>query len=294
MNRIITNTLIYLTSDITGETVSFGEDCDFDIYDIKGLDIGDIEKEVAGNALNDGSIHLGSRISQRTLDIKSEWLTLHQRTKFKDFFNHKAKFDVKIIFNGANYYGTCVLNESYNTEDNNGSLYSGSQIELSLLFPDPYLYTDVKYSHSIGYEEAPMFWFSKFIEDFHTETGGVFGIIQEPNVYIINNPNSTPNGVEITIKATNVDLVNPIITNQTTGKYTKLLLTVEPDDILFINTQLGKVECKLNGADVIKFLAVGSDLIQVINGDNNLIVSADTGGQTAYVKVEFRQRIIAL
>lgn len=294
MNRIITNTLVYLTSDITGQTVSFGENCDFEIYDIKGLDIGDVEKEVAGNALNDGSIHLGSRISQRTLEIKSEWLTLQQRNKFKDFFNHKAKFDVKIIFNGSNYYGTCVLNESYNTEDNGGSLYSGSQIEISLLFPDPYLYTDIKYSHSIGYEEVPKFWFSKFIDTFYTATDGVFGTIQEPNVYIINNPNSTPNGVEITIQATNVNLINPIITNQTTGKYTKLLLTVEPNDTLFINTQLGKVECTLNGADVIKYLAVGSDLIQVINGDNNLIVSGDTGGQTAYAKIEFRQRIIAL
>ena len=45
MNRIITNTLVYLTSDITGQTVSFGENCDFEIYDIKGLDIGDIEKK---------------------------------------------------------------------------------------------------------------------------------------------------------------------------------------------------------------------------------------------------------
>lgn len=295
MARIISNTNIYLTSSLTNTTLSFGEGGLFPINEIKGLDIGEIEKETAANALNDGSIFLGSRVTERVLTIKSEWGTAAERKTFKDFFNHRAKFATTIVFDGRNYYGSCVLSKPYETENNDGNLYSGAEIELELYFPDPYLFTDNVYDYSIGYWECTKFWFSKTITkylDYNPQ--GTFAVIQEPAIYTINNPNSSENGIEVRMLSAYSPIVKPKIFNLTTGKYMEFDITVPTGSLLYINTQMGYIEAKMDNIDILRYLTMGSDLIQVSSGTNQLLVSANAGAGVAECNVTFRERIIAL
>ena len=129
--RIIQNTKLYLTRRRDGATLNLGEGESFEIYEIKGLGIGEMEKEDSGSALADGALWLGSKVTGRTVDIVTAWNTDTDRSTFTYFFTHRDRYDVRLLYNDENYCGSCVLNDSYEADNHNGRLYSGSDIELS-------------------------------------------------------------------------------------------------------------------------------------------------------------------
>lgn len=303
-DRIIKNTKIYLTRQ-DGATLAFGEGEKFEIYEISGLGIGEVEKETAGSALNDGELWLGSKVTHRILDITTRWDTASYRATFMDFFQHNMRFDARILFNGDEFSGSCLLDEAYNAEDHKGRLYVGSDIELSLYFDDPYFYTGTLYDYQIGFPEEGYFNFYTLPEQHEiavppmTGYEYIFSLITEAREYAVTNPSSTANGIQAEIIALG-KIRNPILRNLTTGLELKLgrpglPLDLVPGDVLLINTQQRFVAATLNGVDVLqRYLTIGSRMAQVQPGLNYLMFDADEGGNMAECRITFRGKVLAL
>lgn len=302
--RVVQNTKLFLTRE-DGATLALGEGEDFEIYNISGLGLGELSKETSGSALSDGEVWLGSKLLHRVLDITTRWDTALERRAFMDFFQHNMRFDVRVLFNDENYFGSCLLNEAYEAEDHKGRLFAGSYIELSLYFDDPYLYTDTLYTYHIGFPDRPFFNFYTQPEQHYIAVPPgagyihIFSLIVAARQVTINNPSSTANGIlaEITVRGV---VRNPILRNETTGMYIKLgrptlPLTLEPGDILLINTQQRFVAATLNGVDILQqYLTIGSRMIQLQAGPNLIKVDADLGPEQLSCKVTFRGKVLAL
>lgn len=296
--RVIQNTIIKLTRP-DGKKLIFGENQRFEIYRLTGLGVGEIEKDTTGNALMDGEMWLGSRVLNRILEIESEWYTADARSYFTDFFQHNIRFEAEIIFNGSSYYGSCVLDEAYDCEQHGGSLYSGSGIEVGLYFSDPHLYTNTVYRYQIGKETTYNFLFYTQPEQHSLAVPSGAGLIhyfslfREAQEYTINNPSSTPNGIEAFIKAEG-EVINPRITNLTTGMHLQFNLVLAPGDELYINTQRGFIQATKNGADIMRYLTLPSRMLQVKSGENKLVFNPDAGANKAGCEISFRGKVLAI
>ena len=300
MKRVISNTKHFITR-ADGAVLGFGEGEDFEIYNITGLGIGEIEKETVGNALMDGEMWLGSRVLNRVVEIESEWSGADKRGQFVDFFQHNVRVEVELLFNDSRYFGSCVLHEADAAEKDGGNLYSGSDIELALFFDDPHLYTETVYRYQIGFDNSYTALFytrpaqhPAVIPQYPSAAlNHYFSIAQDAREYAITNPSSTPNGIEASVRASGV-VVNPRITNVTTGLYLQFNLTMRPDDLLYVNTQIGFIKATLNGEDVLRHLTMPSRMVQVTGGRNVLMFNPDQGADRARCEILFRGKVLAV
>lgn len=301
--RVIANTKLFLTRE-DGKKLALGEGETFEIYKIQGLGMGEMEKETAPNALQDGALWLGSRVLSRVLEIETEWTSARARAHFIDFFQHNTRFQAEILFNGQTYYGNCVLDEAYEMEDHGGDLYNTSSIEFGLYFGDPYLYTDTVYRYQIGkaMEYHTRFWTSQAEWEADMpegdEYGYVFSVLLEAQEYHIENPSSTSNGIEAVIRAAG-NVRNPRIDNKTTGQfiqigYSGLPLNMSSGDEIYINTQMGNIAVQFNGKDALRYLSMDSRMIQVEGGKNVLLFSAVSGAAMGACEIKFRGKVLGV
>lgn len=304
MKRVISDTKLLFTRRGDGKTLAMGEGEVFEIYDIKGLGIGEVEKETAGNALQDGELWLGSRVLNRVIEVTTAWGDAQLRSQFVDFFQHNVRFDVELLFNGATYYGSCVLDEAYDMEQHKGHLHETSGIDLQLYFDDPHLYTDNVYRYQIGSAAENHTLFYNTPEEqaiaFPPCDGfcHIFSLLMEAQEYRIVNPSSTPNGVEVCIQA-NGNVENPRIENLTTGQFLqvgrpKVPLKMTAGDVLYINTQMGNIQVLLNNVDVMRHVSFESRMVQVIGGPNVLLFGAASGADRASCEVSFRGKVLGV
>ena len=289
--RKISNTN-FILKRADGHTLSFGENSIFGIENINGLGIGNLKKDVAERAGEDGSVFLGMRVIDRVLEITARWDTAHKRAAFVNFFTPRKGMDFELTFNGSKFYGYCFLDDKYDAEKHGGNLYQDSQIDFALWFPDPYLYTETQYSYEIGYSLTPMFMYP--IGPHEINPGQyIFSVINEAQVFTINNQNPTENGIQVIITASG-QVVNPKIVNITTGEYTEFELTLEEGDVLYFNTESGFVSANLNGEDVLFNLTIGSEMISLISGENKIQFIPAAGANKSSVRVSFRGRVAAV
>ena len=289
--RKITNTNFTLKR-ADGQTLSFGENSVFKIENINGLGIGNLKKDVAERAGEDGSVFLGMRVIDRVLEFTTRWKNASERASLVNFFIPRKGMDFELEFNGAKYFGYCFLDDKYDMEKHGGNLYQDSQADIALWFPNPFLYTETQYSYEIGYNLEPRFMYPIGPEEL-TNGSFIFSIITEPQLFTINNQNPTENGVQVIITASG-QVVNPKIINQTTGEYTEFELTMEEGDVLFFNTESGFVSANLNGEDTLFNLSIGSEMISLISGENKLLFSPAAGANESSVRVSFRGRVVAV
>ncbi|MCL1888880.1 MAG: phage tail family protein [Desulfovibrionaceae bacterium] len=296
VERVITDTKFFFTRQ-DGRTLNMGEGEAFKVYSVKGLGIGELDRKTTGSALQDGELWLGSRIMNRSMEIRTEWLDANQRAAFVDFFQHNTRLNLRLLFNGSNYYASCVLEEPYEMEEHEGNLYDTSGIVLYLYFDDPYFYSDTSYRYAIGARVEPNFRFytTETAYRHHEDAVNIryFGILGEPQEYRVFNPNSTPNGIEARI-STNGMVVNPSIINLTTGRHIQIRTTMLPGDEIYINTQSGLVAVTKNGKDAKRDLSFQSHMIQVVPGENILFFNADSGAQVGICEISFRAKAVAL
>lgn len=297
--RVIADTKLFFSRP-DGQSLAMGEGEEFEIYGIRGLGIGEIDRQTTGNALYDGELWLASRVLNREMEIQSEWGTVRQRLRFTDFFQHNVRFSVRLLFNGSDYYGSCVLSERYEHDDEGGGwLYGGDMITLYLYFDDPHLYTDMLYQYAIGYGSqgaAKMYTDPVDYERVIPPGTGfihVFSTFSEAQEYVIENPSSTPNGIQAVITAFG-NVENPRISNLTTGEHVQINTRMTSGDTLRINTQIGFIEAVLNETDVLRFLSLQSRMVQLAAGKNTLLFSADSGAQSANCEISFRGKVLAL
>ena len=96
-DRIVQNTKLYFTRRKDGRALAMGEGENFELYEIKGLGIGEVEMQTTDSALADGVLWLGSKVTGRTIDLTTYWDAAETRSAFADFFVHNDRFDLSLM-----------------------------------------------------------------------------------------------------------------------------------------------------------------------------------------------------
>lgn len=306
MKRLIKNTYIKFTAP-SGEIALFGDydkvdtECHFPLHSLSGLNIGTLENNVIANGTRPGEIDKGQIIRNRVIEIGSEWKTVKQREKLTQFFIANTYYSFVLTFNDKNYYGRCRINESYSYEDNEGNIFTGSDISLSMYFPDPYLYTDSLYNYDMSAPTAAKFKYYNLAQilELPSPPDGepiIFSVNNEDITDIeveVYNPMSESNGVTINLRAFG-QIKQPEIKNLATGDRLKFLLTMENGDLLHINTKIGEIQALLNGVNVMKYTSLDSKFFEIIPGLNKMVIIADSGVPNVKCSLEFRGKVGAV
>lgn len=138
--------------------------------------------------------------------------------------------------------------------------------------------------------------------DFHfpfsipKDKGVRFGYFPFESVRNMPNDGDVESGAIITLTAGTV-LTNPIIKNLTNGESIKLNLTLQPEEKIVIDTQLGQQTATLvQGSletNAMKYLTIDSDIDMVLAlGFNRFTVEAETGEDDVDIKIEFSPRFL--
>lgn len=155
---------------------------------------------------------------------------------------------------------------------------------ISLLCPNPY-FKDDEPTHIEMANWESCFEFPCEIP----EEGMEFATRLKENIKIVENDSTTAIGIKITIAAEDT-VINPSITNLTTGETLKLLCTMLPNDRIVITTEQGNIDIVLyRGTEEIDYnYTVDEDnegYIQLETGQNHINYAADAG--SGYMNVSF-------
>ena len=159
-------------------------------------------------------------------------------------------------------------------------------VEVELVANNPYWYSSSQIVETFDTVE-PLFLFP-FIMD--TLNPVIFGNII-PNKFANNEGQSE---APITIKI-NGACVNPQITNVTTGEFIRFKdLTMGANDELIIDTTFGQKKVELNGVNVFNKLDFSSTFFNLIEGENEIDFSAESGSDTATILFIYRNLFISI
>lgn len=139
--------------------------------------------------------------------------------------------------------------------------------------------------------------------DFHfpfsipKDKGVKFGYFPFESIRNMPNDGDVESGMIITLTAKEIALVNPVVKNLTNGQTIKFNITLQPEEKLVIDTQLGQQTVTLvQGSletNAMKYLTIDSDIDMVLSlGFNQITVEADTGEDEMDIKIEFSPRFL--
>lgn len=107
---------------------------------------------------------------------------------------------------------------------------------------------------------------------------------------IVNNGDAAV-GMIVTITAQG-DVVNPALYNNLTGEHIGIIDALEAGDEIVINTIRGQKAITKNGENVLSKLRAGSAWLQLDVGSNILLVDADSGADSMYFALTFKQAYV--
>lgn len=169
------------------------------------------------------------------------------------------------------------------------------QVQLDLLCSSPYL-ESVESTLKVGSNVQRKFQFP-----FHTDSGEFlyFGEKQDIVQTVIQYDGEIPTGAIFSIIASE-PMENPIITNIVSGYSLGITGSLAKDEELQICTETGsksiKIVNQLTGAEknALKLKAQSFDWLQLEQGENILVLSADQGAQTAVFTVEYSEKYVGI
>lgn len=188
------------------------------------------------------------------------------------FFNPSNEGTAVIEYCGRQRkVGYLIENVDFGTLD---SVYKIPEFTVSLYCENPMLLSTSSYGRNIA----------AFIPQFAlpfkctAEKKQIMGYQKISQSVLITNDGDKAVGAEFVITATRGDVSNPIIQNETTGQYIKVVRTLSMGDILRISTIPRQKEILINGSNAITDMDRMSDLsLSIIPGDNVLEYDAADG-----------------
>ena len=267
------NVKIVFTSN--GKEMAFGKHSAYKIRSIQGLETSDITLTATENAGIDGATVTNRRLGPRHIDIVGG-IPSGDREVYREnlvrFFNPANEGTAIIEYCGRKRkVGYLIENVDFGTLD---SVYKIPEFTVSLYCENPMLLSTSSYGRNIA----------AFIPQFSlpfkctVEKKQIMGYQKISQSILIANDGDKAVGAEFVITATRGDVSNPIIQNETTGQYIKVVRTLSMGDILRISTIPRQKEILINGSNAITDMDRMSDLsLSIIPGDNVLEYDAADG-----------------
>ncbi|PAE24081.1 phage tail domain-containing protein [Bacillus sp. 7894-2] len=276
-----------------------GQTIDFDLSpQLKALSFegfGEVEADVQSHRspYQDGSRFIDSILHERPLEImfmitgSSDYDIAQTRRNLSQVFNPKIPGTLTVIASGRTFLIN-VVPEHVPTfpsgPSNQGARYQKGAIDL--IAHDPYWREPQQVSHALtAYEGLFSFPFSFPIE---------FGT--EGDSTVVRNRGTVETSIELNIQG---PVVNPVVTNETTGEYLKLNRALAANEVLHINTSRHnkRVEIYRDGLVIEKawgYLDEFSDFFSLIPGDNLLSYKADSGTDIAIASVVWHNKFLGI
>lgn len=183
---------------------------------------------------------------------------------------------------------------SYGTgmEDNNEVI---THFQITGVAPDP-RFRDVSEQNILNAFYTKMFMFPLIFTDENEYGGVVFGIKNASSGSVLFNihvDGDLPTGMKIKFRSLTGEVKNPVITNVANQTYVKINKTIEKDEEVIINTNVGykSIEGKLASeseySNYFQYRDINSAWLQLEPGDNILIYGADTNVDNLEVLINY-------
>lgn len=273
-----------------GQTFEISVLSPFHLDEAEGLDSMENEFVTSKNYNEDGVTFVGSTLKERNIVINGRIRTDKEinRASMIKFFNPKHDFTLQYTNGNINRYIRCKVEK---TPVISKDVFPAFLI--SLLCPHPWWFdkeikTEIAYW--VGTFEFPL--------EIPEETGIEMGYREPSSIVNVNNTSDNVAPLKLQFKATGT-VVNPSIVNVGTQELLKIEMTLQPGDVLTINTERGNEYVQLNRNGVISnafnYLSIESDPhLSLEVGDNLLRYDADDFVTNLEVTIYFTPQYVGV
>ncbi len=273
---------IYLELEQAGRRISIGSNNlghDFDLVSVTGLDAPDYAVTMQSSGSEDGGYINKARLDSRTIkvvfDVKRD--TENELERIRSLCPPHS--DVTITAHRGNVQRTAVGRVT-SLSSKQETIYHTPSVTITFLCPFPYLM-----GPTIGKNSAattPSIIFPLAIPS----SGLISGYLSMDSRPHVENDGDVSAGMIVRFIAAG-PVINPQITNLTTGEYVRLLDTLYAGDELIISTTTKNKYVRLNGRNHIHKIDRTSTFFSLLCGDNALSYASDEGWQNLDVYLSY-------
>lgn len=258
-----------------GDSMELTHNDKFTISNISGFDPPDAEIHTVRYAGEDGSVYNSSVMNSRTITITIAINNPAELNRLELYRYFKSRYPVRL------YYQTETRNvyiDGYVQNFQVAYFNKKQTAQITVYCPRPYLIEDDLSGDNLIDMSNPLFEFP-----FSTEIDEPIPFSEPSDLLIqsVINRGDLETGCTITIHAMDT-VVNPRFVNQVNGQGIYLNITLAEGDDLTICTIVGQKSIKrirnAVATNMISAFAYGSEWMIMAAGENDIIVTADSGG----------------
>ena len=282
---------------------------DLDITKVSGLESSELEISTSDNALVDGESVDGKKIGSRIIHIEA---------KFRSGRNNPENRAAVIKFFNPKYTGKALItnmgisrNIGYELEGWTFAEQSNLDTRLGIIAdlkcPDPYMLNVDNFGKNMAHYTAQFHfpWHSLAQratnkKDYPEKARGLMlgGMITGYRTLhkevVLANDGDVPTGVQIQFVAKRGSVKNPRITNTGTGQFMRVACSMEPGDILLVDTDPRHQVIELNGVNYYHHIDRKSNPFELEVGDNYLEYDADENYTNLDVNLYYRPKYLGV
>lgn len=257
----------------------------YTVYKIEGLNPPPVTVNHSVNSTTDGSTINSVRLSNRNIviymaiegNVEANRINLYKYFPLKKTVTLYFKNDTRDVY----IEGTVELIEC--------DLFSNKQVaQISIICPQPY-FKDVEELISYFSDVSSLFEFPFSIAEEGTEISAITTSVRKSII----NVGDIESGIIIDVYAIG-SVVNPVIYDVLARTHIRLLFTMEANDRIVINTNVGKKSIKLirNGVEsnILGYMLPDSKWFTLKSGDNVFTYDADNG--TSNMQITFTTSVL--
>ncbi|MBQ9700085.1 MAG: phage tail family protein [Lachnospiraceae bacterium] len=257
----------------------------YTVYKIEGLNPPPVTVNHSVNSTTDGSTINSVRLGNRNIviymaiegNVEANRINLYKYFPLKKTVTLYFKNDTRDVY----IEGTVELIEC--------DLFSNKQVaQISIICPQPY-FKDVEELISYFSDVSSLFEFPFSIAEEGTELSAITTSVRKSII----NVGDIESGIIIDVYAIG-SVVNPVIYDVLARTHIRLLFTMEANDRIVINTNVGKKSIKLirNGVEtnILGYMLPDSKWFTLKSGDNVFTYDADNG--TSNMQITFTTSVL--
>lgn len=268
-----------------GEVLNLSTSPNYTVYKVTGLQPPQVSLHAANNATTDGVTVSGAKAAERNIVIYVAMERDIEQSRINLYKYFPLKKEITLYFkNGSRD----VSIEGY-VELIECDLFTNRQVaQISIICPQPY-FKAVEELVSYFSDVSSLFTFPFSIP----AEGMAFSSITANVRKSIVNAGDVESGVIISLYA-NGEIVNPVIYDVLERTHIKLNFTMQPNDEIIIDTNVGKKSVTLirNGisSNLLGYMAADSTWLVLKSGDNVFTYNTDSGNSN--LRITFRTAVL--
>lgn len=267
------------------QSLSLGEDSDFALIDLTGINPPKANIQIQSIAGFDGATFVNASVNPRNLVLTLQLQGDVEVNRQKLYETFKIKQKGTVIYTSERIQAQV---EAYVEALEIPPMSWPVKAMISLLCPQPYFEALEDILADISFIEST-FAFPLQL----TESGIEMGIVVPSEAVNLFNPGQLSVGMKIRYTA-NGEVVNPKLINTQTSEFIELQTTMLAGDVLTITTEVGKkrIERIRNGetANLFNTLVLGSTFLKLEEGDNVLYATSNSGSSSLFTEITFRPK----